>query len=507
MKIRIFARAILLISSVAIQTTFWVVLAFLLGSYADILVFLLAVLNLYCTIVIIIEDNHPEVKIPWIIVLNMLPIIGGIVYIVFGKQRESKSRKELREKMEQKQKEWMDLQPKVSCELFQNDSSAERLSKYIQSIASSPKHVNTQVEYFKLGEDKFEAMLRELKAAEKFIFFEYFIIEDGKMWGAIEEILIEKASKGVDVRIMFDDLGCIVTLPVGLVKRMKKHNIDCRAFNPVLTLFNSNFNSRDHRKILVIDGNVGFIGGVNIADEYINEKVIYGHWKDTAVMLKGDAVYNLTVMFLSMWALVAKREEDFLHYAPTKSFESDGIIQPFSDTPLDDDAVGETVYMSMLNCAKEYVYITTPYLIISREMMVALTSAAKSGIDVRIILPGIPDKKLIWFLSRSYYKILLKAGVKIYEYTPGFIHAKMFVSDDSSAVVGTINLDYRSLALHYECAVWMYGSSAVGKVKDDFIGTQAQCREITMENHPYGGKLSIVKFTTLGILRTFSSLL
>ncbi len=327
------------------------------------------------------------------------------------------------------------------------------------------------------------------------------------MWNEIEKILIEKSESGVYVMLMYEYLCCLQTLPMSFAKRLKGHNIDCRAFNKFSNLFNSKFNNRDHRKICVIDGNIGFVGGVNLADEYINHVVKFGHWKDTAVSFKGEAVYNLTVMFLSMWSSMTEKVEDYTKYAPTKTYKSDGIIQPYSATPLDDAAVGENVYMFMLNCAKKYVYITTPYLIITREMMVSLMTAAKSGIDVRLMLPGVPDQKIIFFLSRSYYKELLKAGVKIYEYTPGFVHAKMFVCDDETAVVGTINLDYRSLALHYECGAFMYKSSVVAKIKEDFLQTQKECKEITLENHPYQGRLKFAKFVVLGILRTFSPLL
>ncbi len=506
MKLGVLARVALMGFTLFIQIAFWVALVLLLGSYADILILILLILNLYCTAVIIIEDNYPEIKIPWIIVLHVLPILGGVVYLVFGKHKLSRRRKAVQKQIESQQKQWMKAKDETLHRFLEDNTAAMRQSEYLKRIAFSPPHSNTQVEYFKLGEEKFQAMLQEMKKAEKFIFLEYFIIENGTMWGEIEKVLIEKAQKGVKVRLMYDDLGCMATLPCGFAKRMQSLGVECKVFNPMLTLFNSNFNYRDHRKILVIDGNVGFTGGVNLADEYINVKEKYGHWKDTAVMLKGEAVYNLTVMFLSMWGSLTENVDDFSHFAPCKNFEADGIVQPFSDTPLDKDAVGETVYMNMLNGAKNYVYITTPYLIISREMMVSLTAAAKSGIDVRIILPGIPDKKMVWFLSRSYYKTLLQAGVKIYEYTPGFVHAKMFVSDDESAVVGTINLDYRSLALHFECGVWMYRSSVVQKIKDDFLQTQAMCEEITVENQPYRGRLSLVKFVLLGILRTFSPL-
>ncbi len=507
MKKSVFIRATLIFSTLVLQVILWVAIVFVLGSFADLLTAALLFLNISVTLNIIISDTYPESKIPWIIILNAIPLIGAVIYIVYGKQNVSKKRKDILKEIDTQQAKGLEVVNKFKPEFFSDNLNILRQSEYIRRVAHSPAYSNTEVEYYPLGEDKWYSMLRELKTAKKFIFMEYFIIEHGKMWDEIEKILIEKAANGVDVRLMYDDLGCLTTLPSSFAKRLSKHKIDCRAFNKFNNLFNAKFNNRDHRKICVIDGNIGFVGGVNLADEYINHKVKFGHWKDTAIMLKGEAVYNLTVMFLSMWSSMTEKIEDYSKYAPTKTYKADGIIQPYSDTPLDDDAVGENVYMGMLNAAKSYVYITTPYLIITREMMVSLMSAAKSGIDVRLMLPGVPDKKMIFFLSRSYYKSLLRAGVKIYEYTPGFIHSKMFVCDDETAVVGTINLDYRSLALHYECGAFMYKSSAVLKVKEDFLLTQELCKEITLENHPYQGKMKFLQKLLLGILRTFSPLL
>ncbi len=507
MRLRVVLRAILIISTLLVQIAVWFGIVFFLGDYADVAVLILLIVNLVVSIKVIIGNTYPESKIAWIIILSVTPLVGAVVYIVFAQQNPSKKKKAIMDRIDAEQKKGLAHVDSFKPEFFGDDTSIIRQSEYIRRIANSPAYTNTQAEYFSLGEEKWEAMLRELKTAEKFIFMEYFIVEEGIMWGEIEKILIEKAAQGVDVRLMYDDLGCLLTLPSGFDKRLRAHNIDSRPFNQFTNLFNSNFNSRDHRKICVIDGNTGFTGGVNLADEYINTFEKHGHWKDTAVMFKGEAVYNLTVMFLTMWSSISGKVEDYTKYAPTLTYEPDGIIQPFSDTPLDEDAVGESVYMSMLNGAERYVYITSPYLIISREMMVSLCVTAKSGIDVRLMLPGVPDKKLIFFLSRSYYFELIKAGVRIFEYTPGFIHSKMFVCDDESAVVGTINLDYRSLALHYECGAFMYKSSVVQKIKEDFLITQEKCHEITLENHPYGGRMKFARFVLLGILRTFSPLL
>ena len=324
--------------------------------------------------------------------------------------------------------------------------------------------------------------MRELKKAEKFIFLEYFIIQEGKMFNSILEILEEKAKQGVDVRLIYDDVGCIVTLPHNYKNTLEAKGIKCRVFNPIKPFFTRRLNNRDHRKIVVIDGDVGFTGGINLADEYINEYEKHGYWKDAGIMLKGDAVWNLTVMFLSMWDYIDNKEEDYIKFKPSKNkyYNSKGYVQPFDDSPLINEPIGETVYLNLINKAKDYIYINTPYLIIDNEMMTALCLASKRGIDVKIVTPGIPDKKTVFKLTRSYYHQLIENGVEIYEYTPGFVHAKVFVSDDDTATVGSINLDYRSLYLHFECGVFIYNNSEVDKVERDFQQTLAKSHKVTL---------------------------
>ena len=305
------------------------------------------------------------------------------------------------------------------------------------------------------------------------------------MWDTILEIMERKAKEGVDVRLIYDDFGCSMWIPFRFIKDMREKGIKVAAFNPIGSFFNLRQNNRDHRKITVIDGYVGFTGGINLADEYINKKSRFGHWKDTGIMLKGEAVWNLTLMFLQTWLMLTGEKDDYSSYSPEKhqeiAFFSDGYIQPYGDTPVDNEIVGENIYLNMINKAKHYVYITTPYLIIDNEMVTALTLAAKSGIDVRIITPGIPDKKLVYLVTQSYYYQLIEAGVKIYQYTPGFIHAKTVVVDDKVATVGTINFDYRSLYLHFECGVWMFNSSVIYEIKEDYMLTLAKCDEVTLE--------------------------
>ena len=439
-------------------------------------------LSLLLTLRIINNKSNPAFKIAWLIPILLFPVLGGLVYLVFGSDRTGKY---IRNKMGRIEKEMQDGISKANerSEIEKMPPDVVNQSHYISNSAHCPPYKNTTVEYLPMGEVKFERMVQELKKAKRYIFMEYFIIQEGTMWNTILDVLEEKAKEGVDVRVIYDDMGCILTLPTGYEKTLREKGIQCQIFNPFIPILSSHFNTRDHRKICVIDGNVGFTGGINLADEYINGYEKHGHWKDTAILLKGEAVFSLTTMFLSMWDYLIKKEgEDYAAYYPDSWDENaQGIVQPFADNPLDDEAVGETVYLNLINKAKRYVYITTPYLILSNEMVTAMNTAAKSGVDVRIITPHVPDKWYVHAVSRSYYEMLVEAGVKIYEYTPGFVHAKTFVVDDEYAVVGTINLDYRSLYLHFECAAWMYKASCVTDVRDDFLKTQQMSQEITLE--------------------------
>ena len=463
-------------------------------------------LSLLITLGIINSKSNPAYKIAWLIPILLFPVFGGLVYLLFGSDRTGRY---LRKKLQGIGTE-MDNVIGVAYRrsgVEQLPPDAANQSRYISHCAYCPPYQNTTTEYLPLGEVKFERMVEELKKAKHYIFLEYFIIQEGKMWNTILDILRQKAAEGVDVRVIYDDMGCIMILPTGYDRTLEQMGIKCRIFNPFVPILSSRFNTRDHRKICVIDGNVGFTGGINLADEYINAYEKHGHWKDTSILLKGEAVFNLTVMFLSMWDYLdgTTGKTDYSRYYPTVWDENaKGYVQPFADNPLDDEAVGETVYLNLINKAKRYVYITTPYLILSSEMFTALTSAAKCGVDVRIITPHVPDKWYVHAVSRSHYQPLIEAGVKIYEYTPGFIHAKTFVVDDDYAVVGTINLDYRSLYLHFECAVWMYQTPSVAQVRDDFFKTQQISQEITLEECR---SLSFPRRLGRSVLRVFAPLM
>ncbi len=480
----IFNRTTVCIIGIIIQVAYLISLFWSLGTAYTYSYPAFVILGLIMTIAIVSSDMNPSYKIAWIIVILTFPIFGVMFYIFFG---NSKSGSRLRRRMNQYNEEERLLlaqKPESLKGLWGDSSIAEKQARYMLMYGGYPSYKNTTTEYFPLGEAKFEALIRELNKAERFIFMEYFIIQEGKMWDTILEILTRKVKEGVDVRVVYDDIGCLFTLPYGYDKKLESMGIKCRVFNKFKPIWSAKMNNRDHRKILVIDGHTAFNGGINLADEYINAYPKHGHWKDSAVMLKGEAVWSFTVMFLTMWNYLTETKPASMdEYMPRPEdiaeYKGDGFIVPFTDSPLDNEPVGENVYLNIINSASKYVYITTPYLIIDNEVSTALILAAKSGVDVRIITPHVADKWFVHAVTRANYKHLTKHGVKIYEYTPGFIHAKNFVSDDTTAVVGTINLDFRSLYLHFECATWMYKTESVADVKKDFLETLEKCQEIT----------------------------
>lgn len=435
------------------------------------------------------NKNNPSFKIAWIVPILVFPVFGGIFYAVLGGNSISKrSRRKLlriQRKMEQSLPP-VNATGNLLREISQHSLSAVNQATYITQSAFCPPFRNTYTEYLPLGEVKFERLKQELHQAQHYIFLEYFIIEPGIMWDSILEILRYKVHQGVEVRVIYDDIGCIRTLPNKYYRQLENEGIKCCVFNRFRPVLSGRFNNRDHRKIAVIDGKVGFTGGINLADEYINARKRFGHWKDVSIMLAGEGVWNLTVMFLSMWGYLRNVDENFEQFRPYLDPQdlppSNGYVQPFSDSPWDDESVGENVYLNLINRANRYVYITTPYLIIDHEMATSLSNAAKSGVDVRIITPQIPDKWYVHEVTQAHYPMLLENGVRIFQYTPGFIHAKTFCSDDQFGVVGTINLDYRSLYLHMECGVWLYGTGCIANIKSDFLQTLRKCREITLQD-------------------------
>lgn len=457
----LFSKITITISLLLVQVVLLLMFANYLRGFIPILFGSAQVFTMITIIIILNSKDNPMIKLSWITIVSLLPILGVTLYCFFNFNLGYRFyRKKINTSIINSFK-----YSKNNISSLDVDKETKNLANYLYSNGGYNLFENTKVTYYPLGENKWEAMKHELTKAKHFIFLEYFIIEEGKMWNEILEILKNKAQEGVEVRVMYDGTCAFSTLSFDYDKFLNNLGIKCKVFAPIKPFMSTHYNNRDHRKILVIDNMVAFNGGVNLADEYINHKKVLGHWKDTAIKLEGEACSNLTLMFLQMWN---DEKEDYFKYLNKYSVQNDGYVISYGDNPYDEQKIGEMVYLDILNTAKDYVYIMSPYLIIDNEMITSLKFAAARGIDVRIILPHIPDKKFVHIQARSHYQELIDAGVKIYEYTPGFVHGKMFVSDDIKAVVGTINLDYRSLYLHFECASYLYKNSAIIDIKKDF---------------------------------------
>ncbi|MBR3692835.1 MAG: cardiolipin synthase [Clostridia bacterium] len=435
------------------------------------------------TVFTILRGNaNPAYKLSWIVVILVLPIFGLLCYLIFGNRKLGRAATKKMEDLTARAARNYFRKNAVLPYLAAGDATGAAQSRYLENCAAYPLFRSTESRYLSSGEAYFAALVEELSRARSFIFLEYFIIGEGYMWDTVLSILREKAEAGLDVRLIYDDFGCLASLPHNFARKISDSGIRTMVFNPVMPVLNSGLNNRDHRKICVIDGNVGFTGGINLADEYINRKRRFGHWKDTGIMLRGDGVWGLTVMFLTMWSYLSGRIEPFEDFRPSiNCSEAEGFVQPYADSPLDSEHVGEMAYMNMICSAKRYIYITTPYLVLDNEMRTALIGAAKRGVDVRIMTPGIPDKRYVFAVTRANYEPLVEAGIRIYEYAPGFLHAKSFVCDDRYAIVGTVNMDFRSFYLHFECATLLLHTKSVLDVRDDFLETRRQCREITKD--------------------------
>ncbi len=436
------------------------------------------VLNVAISSYIISSKSPDSYRLAWLWVVNCIPLLGAITYIVFAnKQTSKRKRKMVNRYIRPLEKE--ESEPKALEELKNKYPTYVPLSNYLFFTKGGGIFSDTSISYYPLGDFVLEPLLRELSLAKHYIFIEFFIIEkEGYFWKQIHKILVDKVKEGVDVRVIYDDVGSLSVAPFHFDKELQKEGIKCHKFNPLRPFLDIRQNNRDHRKLVIIDGHTAFTGGFNVADEYINKKERFGHWKDNGIMIKGKAVTSFTMMFLSNYVFYfdPKEQIDKKYYSSSTYIseiggypKGNGLIQPYCDLPFDSKAVGERVYLDIIQRAKKYVYMTTPYLIIDSEMENSLIAAASSGIEVILLMPHIPDKNAIFQLSRSYYGNLLKAGVKIYEYTPGFVHEKMFISDDVVATVGTINLDYRSLYLHLENGTFIVGSNSINDMKRDFL--------------------------------------
>lgn len=465
---------------------------------------LVLVTQMVCVLRIVASDDNPDYKVPWLLVVLTVPIAGFMVYFMFYSRKLK--RKYLKRRKELLQYGYRYNDGEAFEALRRRDEAAFAQAKMLTEIAGTHLFTDTRQQYFALGEHMYARLLQDLQGAERFIYLEFFIIEAGEFWDSVLAILRQKVQQGVQVKVLYDDIGCMTTLPGNYYKTLQRYGIDAAPFGFLRGNADSEFNNRSHRKILVIDGKVGYTGGVNLADEYINRKVRFGHWKDTAVRLEGEAVWQLTRLFIedfgvSVRGMPARRED----WYPEQAMGEDGFLVPFGDgpRPLYARNVGKSVIQNLLYGAKRYVYMTTPYLIIDNDLCTDIENTAMRGVDVRIIVPHIPDKKTVFEMTRSFYPRLIAAGVKIYEYTPGFIHAKSYLADDDYAMIGTVNLDYRSLVHHFENGVWMYRCACLKDLKADIEQTMCQSRRITKADLRTGPLRSLLR----AVVRIFSPML
>ena len=478
-------RLIFAALGMTIQILYLVFFLLRLGQRVTWLSGLVNLLALFLVLMIYVKESNAGFKMPWIILIAAFPLIGVVVYALMGQRNATRATRRRFNEINEALQPILMQDVRAAQELDAMHAHAVGIAHYLHATCGYPVYKNTKVEYYDDGAKGLEAQLAEMRKAQSFIFLEYHAIEDGSAsFDRIKEVLAEKAKEGVEVRLFYDEVGSIGFINRDFVKRMEALGIKTRIFNPVMPAVAVFMNNRDHRKITVIDGKIAFTGGYNLADEYFNITSPYGHWKDCGIRMEGDAVRTMTTLFLEMWNAINKKDEDDVSYEkfyPETDFHTDeaGFVQPFADSPLDLEPTGENVYMAIANNATKYLYFSTPYLILTDEFSRAIAFAAERGIDVRIVTPGIPDKKITYRLTRSYYAPLVKKGVRIYEYTPGICHAKLCLSDDEIATVGTINLDYRSLYLHFENGVVLYDKPAIKDIYADFQTLFEKSEEVT----------------------------
>ncbi len=485
LKTIIYGRTLIVLLAFVIQFVLMYFSYLWLREYSYILYGVFSLISAVMVLHLFNAPGTPDLKLVWMLPIALFPVFGALFYLYITAQLGTHVMQKRLKLLSVYTGQSIEQDAEMKEKLSGHNAHMSHFADYLLTYDNSPVYGKTQVTYYPLGDDQFPDILEELKKAEKFIFMEFFIVEEGYMWNSVLEILKEKAKAGVEVRFMYDGMCSLYLLPDFYPKVLEKEGIKCKTFSPIKPIFSSRYNNRDHRKILVIDGKVAFTGGTNLADEYINRKLRFGHWKDTAIRLRGDAAERFTFMFLEMWNVSEHTEENYAQYkSPAEAcMPHDGYVIPYSASPYGTERVGKRVYLDILNTAEEYVHIMTPYLIVDYEMMKALTYAAKRGVEVVIIMPHIPDKKYAFILAKTYYNELLEAGVKIYEYIPGFVHAKVFAADDEKAVVGSLNLDYRSLYHHFECAAFLYRNSEIAAIKKDFDETLAKCQEVTVEDY------------------------
>ena len=501
---KIMRRVLIVVPAVALQVLWHVLLVKWLAPYAPLIVSLVSVAAVFMVLFIVIKRDESTYKLLWLLIILTMPLVGALLYLFFGNKRTAKPLKKRLQGVESSG----DPNPLPVGETpFAGEKRMEQTIRWLERKTGYPLCKAQPVRYYPLGDDMFPDMLRDMKSAKRSIYIEYFIIEPGQMWDAMMEVLEDKLRQGVDVRVMYDDLGSISSFNFSNARELTQKGIPCVPFNPLLAL-KGTANYRDHRKMLIVDNEIAYSGGINLSDRYINLEHPYGHWKDTGFRLTGEGVHSFTHMFLTFWNAFALKKGEGGTPMPTLQDsaeaprETDGYVLSYYDSPLEHDATSNQLFIDLLSQSTDYAWFFTPYLMLGDDLMAAMLAAARRGVDVRIIMPGIPDKKLIFRMSRSFYQVLLNGGVKIYEYTPGFVHAKSFVSDDKVATIGTVNLDYRSLFLHFENNSLFYRSSIVEKIKEDFLATQALCSEV----QPYDKRRYSRRWAVDGLLRIFAPL-
>ncbi len=481
LKFFISSRWILFLSFL-INLAIFILLTYFIGLYVYPIISAFAFL--IALTVLARSTDEPVYKISWLFIIVLVPLYGTVLYLYLKSSRGTRRQHKQWMTIHNTYKDYIPKNKKIHQQLQSENNSQDLQSEYLYNTAKMPVCNKTYSEYLENGEVFFKKLIQELDKAKDYIYLQYFIISPGKLWDNILSILESKAESGVEVKILYDDFGCIDRVTRKTIKALAKKNIEARAFNKIRPSVNRYINYRDHRKITIIDGRVAFTGGANIGDEYVNILERFGHWKDAGIMVKGDVIFNFLVLFASSWMLATKQQLDLVRLKSTvkKYSADDGFVQAFGTGPMDTEPIARNNYIRMINNAQKYIYITTPYLVIDGAMNSALKLCAKSGVDVRIIMPGIPDKKLVYWLGRSYYEELLLAGVKIYEYRNGFVHSKLVLSDDITACVGTINFDFRSLFLHFEDAVVLYNTKSIGAIKSDIESVLSQCKEISLKD-------------------------
>ncbi len=511
---KILSRMVLVSLGIAIQLAWLFFILFYLSSYYLPIAFVFNFISLLAVIYIINRPGNPQVKMAWVVPILVFPLFGGIIFFISGGKRPKKKLRRALEESGEMLTSYrvsnmnLDLSNPAAIPARREDRYLAGQCHYLDR-QGFPVYRDTAAEYFSDCRAGWERLLEDLASAERFIFMEYFILRPGVMWDPVLAILKEKAAAGLDVRVIYDDVGSINYVPRDYFRQLEACGIKCFAFNRYKPIYAVVMNHRDHRKITVVDGHIGYTGGINLADEYIGAETRFGEWKDNLLRLEGEAVRSMTLLFLEMWN--AERHTDTAESvaafmpdaARAGAIRCGGLVQPYGDSPVDNEILAENVYLNIINQATRYVYIYTPYVIIDYEMTRALSLAARRGVDVRLAVPAIPDKKTVYHLGKSYFPELMENGVKVYKFTPGFLHSKVFLADDRQAVVGSINLDYRSLTLHFENACMFVDHPVLLSIRKDFEETFPRCEEVSVRKR----RFNMLYDLYLGLLRLFAPLL